>query len=71
MSAEIIYCFEDQTDKEAEGIMQEKQVRRLPVLTRDKQLAGIIALGDLATKTGDPGQVGRTLREVSEPTAMT
>ena len=47
--------------------MEEKQIRRLPVLTREKQLAGIVALGDLATKTGDIQQVGRTIREVSEP----
>ena len=69
MSAEIIYCFEDQSIQEAERLMQEKQIRRLPVLTREKQLAGIIALGDLAIKTGDLQQVGRTVREVSEPAA--
>ena len=46
--------------------MQEKQIRRLPVLTREKQLAGIVALGDLATKTDDVQQVGRTMRQVSQ-----
>jgi len=66
MSPEMVYCFEDQDPKEAERIMQEKQIRRLPVLTREKQLAGIVALGDLATKTGDVQQVGRTVREVSQ-----
>src|SRR5438034_1126527 len=53
MSPEVIYCFEDQSPQEAERIMEDKQIRRLPVLTREKQLAGIVALGDLATKTGD------------------
>src|SRR5438105_2532160 len=71
MSSEIIYCFDDQDPKEAEHIMQEKQIRRLPVLTREKQLAGIVALGDLATKTGDVQQVGRTIREVSQPSTRT
>ena len=66
MSPEMVYCFEDQDPKEAERIMQEKQIRRLPVLTREKQLAGIVALGDLATKTGNVQQVGRTVREVSQ-----
>ena len=69
MSPEIVYCFEDEDPKEAERIMQEKQIRRLAVLTREKQLAGIVALGDLATKTGDVQQVGRTVREVSQPSA--
>ena len=66
MSPEIVYCFDDQDVEEAERVMQEKQIRRLPVLTRDKQLAGIVALGDLATKTGDIQQVGRTTREIYE-----
>ena len=69
MSPEIVYCFEDQSAEEAERLMQEKQIRRLPVLTREKQLAGVIALGDLATKTDDVQQVGRTVREISEPAA--
>jgi len=67
MSPEIVYCFEDQDISEAERIMQEKQIRRLPVLTREKQLAGIVALGDLATKTDEPRAVGKTLEKVSEP----
>ncbi len=71
MSREIVYCFEDQSAEEAERLMQEKQIRRLPVLTREKQLAGIIALGDLAMKTDDVQQVGRTVREISEPAAST
>ncbi|MGI8602298.1 MAG: CBS domain-containing protein [Verrucomicrobiales bacterium] len=67
MTPELVYCFEDQNVNEAEKVMQEKQIRRLPVLTRDKQLTGIVSLGDLATKTGDVQQVGRTVREISEP----
>src|SRR5207237_5781183 len=66
MSPEMIYCFEDQSPQEAQRLMEEKQIRRLQVLTREKQLAGIVALGDLATKTGDVQQVGRTVREVSQ-----
>jgi CBS domain-containing protein len=66
MSPEVIYCFEDQGVEDAERIMQEKQIRRLPVLTRDKQLVGIVALGDLATKTSNVKEVGSTIREVSQ-----
>jgi CBS domain-containing protein len=67
MSPEVFYCFEDQDPIEAERIMADKQVRRLPVLTRKKQLAGIISLGDLATKSGQVQETGRTLRKISEP----
>jgi CBS domain-containing protein len=57
MRPEVIYCFEDEDVDEAERIMQEKQIRRLPVLTREKRLVGIVSLGDLATKY--PSQGGR------------
>jgi CBS domain-containing protein len=67
MTPELVYCFEDQSEVEAERIMAQKQIRRLPVLTREKQLAGIVSLGDIATKSGQVQETGRTLREISEP----
>jgi CBS domain-containing protein len=44
----IFCCFEDQDVAEAARLMQEKQVRQLPVLSRDKRLVGIVSFGDLA-----------------------
>jgi CBS domain-containing protein len=67
MTPEMAWCFEDQTATEAEHLMAEKQIRRLPVLNRDKRLVGIISLGDLATKTTGMRAVGKTLEAVSEP----
>jgi len=49
MSSDFICCFEDQDIKEAEQLMRQRGVRRLPVLTREKQVAGIVALNDLAS----------------------
>jgi CBS domain-containing protein len=66
MTAELAYCFEDQEAEEARKIMEEKQIRRLPVLNRDKLLVGIVSLGDLALKT-DEKRAGETLEKVSEP----
>ena len=48
MSNEIKYCFEDQSVEEVTRNMGEQRLRRLPVLSRDKRLVGILALGDLA-----------------------
>lgn len=48
MTADLVYCFEDQEVEEAAKLMQEKQLRRLVVLSRDKRLAGILSLSDLA-----------------------
>src|SRR4030081_3720045 len=41
MTPEVIYCFEDQGVAEAARLMEEKRVRRLLVLNRDKRLVGI------------------------------
>lgn len=49
MTRDVKYCFLDQDIDEITNNMAEIQVRRLPVLDRDKRLVGIIALGDIAT----------------------
>jgi len=67
MTPDIVYVFDDQDVTEAARIMKEKQIRRLPVLDRDKRLAGIVSLGDLAVETGDEVLAGATLEAVSEP----
>lgn len=50
MSSELICCFEDQDIKEAEELMRQRRVRRLPIVTREKVIAGIVALDDLAIR---------------------
>jgi CBS domain-containing protein len=56
MSEGIRYCFEDQPVEEAARMMAQAQVRRLPVLNRDKRLVGIVALADIAAETGPAGE---------------
>jgi CBS domain-containing protein len=67
MTPGIHYVFEDQDVAEAARLMKEKQVRRLPVMSRDKRLVGIVSLGDLAVETHDEELAGNTLEAVSEP----
>jgi CBS domain-containing protein len=67
MTAQVIYCFEEQDVREAARIMQQEQVRRLPVLNQDKRLVGIVSLGDLAVETGDEQMAGHALEGISEP----
>ncbi len=67
MSAGTDYVFEDQDTAEAATIMSERQVRRLPVMNRDKRLVGVVAIGDLATRTTDDDVVGQTVEDVSQP----
>lgn len=66
MSGEVLYCFEDQTLEEVSQNMGDIQVRRLPVLNRDKRLVGIVSLGDIASGE-EPAQSGEALSRVSRP----
>ena len=67
MSKELITCLEDQDVKEAAELMQSKQIRRVPILNKDKRLVGMLSLGDLAQRTQDSKLAGKTLEEVSSP----
>jgi len=67
MTEGVTYCFEDDDVNEAARLMRDKQIRRLVVLDRDKRLAGIVSLGDLAVETGDKNLSGATLEHVSQP----
>ena len=67
MTPEVIYCFEDEDVKDVAKKMEEKQVRRLPVLNREKRLVGIVSLGDLAVRTGKEKLAGEVLERVSKP----
>ncbi len=50
MSTDVKYCFEDEELDHVAKNMAEQQIRRLPVVNRDKRLVGIVSLGDLALK---------------------
>jgi CBS domain-containing protein len=54
-------CFEDEEVDAVAGRMAELKVRRLPVLSREGRLVGIVSLGDLAAEQPDPGVAGRAL----------
>jgi CBS domain-containing protein len=69
MTPKVFYCFEDQDITEAAQLMRQQQVRRLPVLNRDKRLAGIVSLGDLAVEAGNEQLVGEALEGISEPSS--
>jgi CBS domain-containing protein len=67
MTAPAIYCYDDQDVSEAARIMEQHQIRRLVILSReDDRLAGVISLGDLA-RIETPDLSGQVLQKVSEP----
>ena len=66
MTPGVEYCFEDQDLDEVARQMGSKQVRRLPVLDRNKRLVGILSLGDVAVMQGGGG-AQQAIGGVSQP----
>jgi CBS domain-containing protein len=66
MSSDVKYCYEDEDLDHVAKNMADIKVRRLPVVSREKRLVGIVSLGDLARKDGGKS-AGKTVRAVSQP----
>ena len=65
MSASVLYCFADESVASVLKNMGENQVRRLPVVDRDKRLVGIVSLGDLSLAADT--KAGGALKKISKP----
>lgn len=68
MSSSPRWCFEDEDLEDVADKMAEFKIRRLPVLSREKRLVGMISLGDVSLADGMSS--GRALHEISEPGGM-
>jgi len=64
MTAKTLYCYDDQDIEEVCNNMGEIQVRRLPVVNREKRLVGIVSMGDLAQSASRPN-VGQTQQQIT------
>jgi CBS domain-containing protein len=63
-----VSCFDDQDVEEAARLMEEHQIRRVIVLSRDdNRLAGVVSLGDIA-RGSTRKTSAEVLQSVSEPT---
>src|SRR3546814_7008296 len=69
MSDEVKYCFDDQYVDDVLENMGDIQVRRLPVVDRDKRLVGIVSITDLAGN-GDAREAGEALGDIARPSAQ-
>ena len=68
MSQEVKYCFaEDDVDDILDN-MADQQLRRLPVVDRDKRLVGIVSITDLAA--GEAARSGEALCEIARPSEL-
>ena len=66
MSREVLYCFDDEDTQHVCQNMSDIQVRRLPVMNRDKRLVGIVSLSDLARKEANTAKALRGIARPSE-----
>ena len=67
ITSPAIFCFEDQSIDDATDLMHDNQVRRIVILKRgNRELAGVISLGDLAVNVDDKIS-GDVLQSISTP----
>ena len=65
MTPDLKYCFEDEDLSHVAKNMAEERVRRLPVMSRDKRLVGILSVGYIA-RTREKKAATEALRGVSQ-----
>src|SRR5499426_2210791 len=66
MTPSVFYCYGDDDLEHVAKYMQEKEVRRMLILDRQKRLAGVVSLGDIARASGEKQLAGETLGEIAE-----
>ena len=67
MTQDVKYCFVDEDTAHVARNMGEQQIRRLPVVDREKRLVGILSLADVAAHENDGRKIGNALREIAQP----
>jgi CBS domain-containing protein len=68
MTPGLYFCYDDEEVETAAALMSEKQIRRLPILSRTQRLVGIVSLGDMAVDALTTETSGAVLHNVSDPT---
>ncbi len=66
LTADVEYCYDDDSVDKAAQLMRDKQIRRVLVVDRNKNLVGIVSLGDISGEVSGR-KAGETLEEISEP----
>jgi CBS domain-containing protein len=65
MTTDVVWCTEQDDTQEVLNRMGDAQIRRIPVVDQDRNLVGIVALGDLAVEEEE--NVDEALRDISMP----
>lgn len=65
MTRDVKYVYEDESTADLARNMAELQVRRLPVMSREKRLVGIVSIADLANGKATKNDTHRAISGVS------
>ena len=71
MAHKVIACHADDGISQAEALMRDNQVRRLPVLNQSEHLVGILSLNDLAREAQREMGAGKRAEVTGEAVAAT
>lgn len=69
MTPGVVFVYDDDDLSTAVKTLTQNQIRRAPVVTRDRRLVGILSLGDIAVE-GNAALAGEALKQVSQPAAL-
>lgn len=67
MTDGICWAYDDDPVEKAVEIMSDRQIRRLPIVDRQKRLVGIASLGDLAVERSEMKPAAEALSAISKP----
>lgn len=65
MSEGLVTCRENDDVQSVLELMEDNQLRRIPVVDNNEHLIGIIAQADVATRLGSNRAAGKVVKEVS------
>lgn len=69
MTSDVVTCQPDEDVRKAADLMQENQVRRIPVVDREGILQGIVSTADILQRSNLPSDIAHeTLKKVTKPT---
>jgi CBS domain-containing protein len=66
MTTSVITCKPDANVNEVIELMEQHQVRRIPIVDENQGLVGIIAQADIATRIEEPNRTAEVVESISQ-----
>lgn len=66
MTTGVLTCYADDEVERALDLMEQHQVRRIPILDEKDRLVGIISQADVATRFEEPEKTAEVVEEISK-----